>query len=181
MKWSCSVVSNSATPWTVSYQAPPSMGFSRQKCWSGLPFPSPGDLPNPGIEPGSPALWADALPSEPPGKSPPRGPYLSPNSLKTCGLLGSSWLLIVQLLLLDMINSSRVMETLLLLCRAHPSSSLPPHFTFSSPSPLPQCCLFIFRCRMSLSLGVFPNLWGLCFLRFLCFPGPYCIHPYFSS
>ena len=57
-----------ATPWTVAYQAPPSMGFSRQECWSGLPFPSPGGLPDPGIEPGSPALQADALPSEPPGK-----------------------------------------------------------------------------------------------------------------
>ena len=56
-----------ATPWTVAYQAPPSMGFSWQEYWSGLPFPSPGDLPNPGIEPGSPALQADALPSEPPG------------------------------------------------------------------------------------------------------------------
>ena len=55
------------TPWTVGHQAPPSMGFSRQEYWSGLPFPSPGDLPGPGIEPGSPALWADALPSEPPG------------------------------------------------------------------------------------------------------------------
>ena len=43
------------TPWTVAYQVPPSMGFSRQECWSGLPFPFPGDLPNPGIEPGSPA------------------------------------------------------------------------------------------------------------------------------
>ena len=57
-----------ATPWTVAYQAPPSMGFSRQEYWSGLPFPSPGDLPNPGIEPGSPAFQADALTSEPPGK-----------------------------------------------------------------------------------------------------------------
>ena len=55
-----------ATPWTVAYQAPPSMEFSRQECWSGLPFLSPEDLPNPGIEPGSPALRADALPSEPP-------------------------------------------------------------------------------------------------------------------
>ena len=45
-----------ATPWTVAYQAPLSMGFSRQEYWSGLPFPSPGDLPNPGIEPGSPVL-----------------------------------------------------------------------------------------------------------------------------
>ena len=51
------------TPWTVAYQAPQSMEFSRQEYWSGVPFPSPGDLPNPGIEPVSPALQADALPS----------------------------------------------------------------------------------------------------------------------
>ena len=57
-----------ATPWTVAYQAPQSMEFSVQEYWSGLPFPSPGDLPNTGIEPGSPALQADALLSEPPGK-----------------------------------------------------------------------------------------------------------------
>ena len=54
------------TPWTVVYKAPLSMEFSRQEYWSGLPFPSPGDLPDPGIEPRSPALRADALPSEPP-------------------------------------------------------------------------------------------------------------------
>ena len=57
-----------AIPWTVAYQAPPSMEFSRQEYWSGLPFPSPGDLPDPGIEPRSPALQAEALPSELPGK-----------------------------------------------------------------------------------------------------------------
>ena len=57
-----------ATCWTVANQAPLSMEFPRQKHWSGLPFPSPGDLPDPGIEPGSPTLQADALPSEPPGK-----------------------------------------------------------------------------------------------------------------
>ena len=51
-------------PWTVAHQAPPSMGFSRQEYWSGLPFPSPGDLPDPGIEPRSPAFQADALTSE---------------------------------------------------------------------------------------------------------------------
>ena len=51
----------------VAHQVPPPMEFSRQEYWSGLPFPSPGDLPNPGIKPGSPALWADALLSEPPG------------------------------------------------------------------------------------------------------------------
>ena len=58
------------TPWTAAYQTLPSMGFSRQEYWSGLPFLSPGDLPSPGIEPVSPALQADALPSEPPRKSP---------------------------------------------------------------------------------------------------------------
>ena len=58
-----------ATPWTVAYQASQTMGFSRQEYWSGLPFPSAGDLPNPGTEPGSPAFQADALTSEPPGKS----------------------------------------------------------------------------------------------------------------
>ena len=57
-----------ATPWTVAYQAPQSMEFSRREYWNGLPFPSPVGLPNPGIEPGSPALQADALPFEPPGK-----------------------------------------------------------------------------------------------------------------
>ena len=57
-----------ATLWMVACQAPPSMGFSRQEYWSGLPFPSPGDLPNPEIEPGSSALEAGTLTSEPPGK-----------------------------------------------------------------------------------------------------------------
>ena len=52
------------TPWTAAYQAPQSMGFSRQEYWSGVPFPSPGDLPNSGIERGSPILEADALLSE---------------------------------------------------------------------------------------------------------------------
>ena len=57
-----------ATPWTVAHQAPLFMGFSRQEYWSGVPFPSPGDLPDPRIEPRSPALQADALPCKPPGK-----------------------------------------------------------------------------------------------------------------
>ena len=58
------------TPWTAVCQAPPSLGFSRQEYWSGLPFPSPGDLRDPVIEPGSLTLYSDSLPSEPPGKSP---------------------------------------------------------------------------------------------------------------
>ena len=62
-----------ATPCTVAHQAPPSTGFSGQEYWSGLPFSSPGDFPDPGIEPRSPALQADALTSEPPGKPGPLG------------------------------------------------------------------------------------------------------------
>ena len=58
-----------ATPWTVAYQAPPSMGFSRQEYWSRVPFPSPGNNPNSGIKPRSPPLQADALTSEPLGKT----------------------------------------------------------------------------------------------------------------
>ena len=58
-----SVMSDSATPWTIQ-----SMEFSRQEYWSGQPFPSPGDLPNSGVKPRSPALQADSLPAEPPGK-----------------------------------------------------------------------------------------------------------------
>ena len=65
---SLSRVQRFVTSWTVAYQAPLFMGFSRQEHWSGLPFPSPEDLPNPGIEPRSPALQADSLPSKPPGK-----------------------------------------------------------------------------------------------------------------
>ena len=62
----------SRPPWTAAYQAPLSMGFSRQEYWSGLPFPSSGDLPYPGIKPRSPALQAGVLTSEPPGKPLPR-------------------------------------------------------------------------------------------------------------
>ena len=80
---SFSCVRLSVTPWTVAYQAPPSLEFSRQDYLSGLPFPSPGDLPDPGIEPGSPMLQADALPSEPPEK-----PYSSHRSMT---ILKSSW------------------------------------------------------------------------------------------
>ena len=61
-------LSDSATPWTIACQAPLSMEFSSQEYWSGLPYPSPGDLPVSGVEPGSPALHADSLSSELPGK-----------------------------------------------------------------------------------------------------------------
>ena len=71
MKWKCQFLRHVwlfVTSWTVAHQAPLSMEFSRQEYWSGLPFPSPGDLPNSGIKPGSPTLQADSLPSETPGK-----------------------------------------------------------------------------------------------------------------
>ena len=79
MKWSevksLSCVRLFATPWTVAHQAPLSIEFSRQEYWSGLPFLPPGDIPYPGIEPGSPAVQSDTLPSEPPGK---------PDEMKAC-------------------------------------------------------------------------------------------------
>ena len=62
-----------ATPWAIAHQAPQSMGFSRHEYWSGLPFPSPGYLHDPGIESGSPTLQADAFLSELPGKQSPDG------------------------------------------------------------------------------------------------------------
>ena len=74
-----SVVSDSVTPWTVAHQAPLSMGFSRQQSWSSLPCPPPGDLPNPGIKPQSPALQVDSLLSEPLGK--PKNPGVGSLSL----------------------------------------------------------------------------------------------------
>ena len=70
-------------PTTVAHQAPLSMGFSRQEHWSGVPFPSPGDLPDPWIEPRSPTLQADALLSEPPGKQ----KDLSGNTATKCNVV----------------------------------------------------------------------------------------------
>ena len=61
-------MSSSVTSWTIACQAPLSTEFSRQEYWSGLSFPSPEDLPDPGIKPGSPALQAESLPTELPGK-----------------------------------------------------------------------------------------------------------------
>ena len=75
-----------STPWTVAYQAPLSMEFSRQEYWCRLPFPSPGDLPDPGIEHGSPTLQADSLPSEPPGKPTTEAPPLRKTSRQPCCL-----------------------------------------------------------------------------------------------
>ena len=66
--FSCQVLSDSVTPWTVARQAPQSMGFSRQEYWSGLPFPSLGDLPDPGTEPVSSALAGGFFTTEPLGK-----------------------------------------------------------------------------------------------------------------
>ena len=66
-----------AIPWSVAHQVPLSLEFTSQECWSGVLFPSPGDLPDPGIEPRSPALWADSLPLSHQGS--PRQPGSVPN------------------------------------------------------------------------------------------------------
>ena len=75
-----SVMSDSFGPHDYSPPGSLSTGFSRQGCWSGLPCPFPGDLPNPGIEPESPELWVDSLPSDPPGKP----SYLLPSLINNC-------------------------------------------------------------------------------------------------
>ena len=80
-----------ATPWTVAHQAPPSMGFSRQEYWGGLPFPSPGDFPDPGLEPKSPALQPDSLPSEPPGKPSYKGGGFISEPGSEINTLGKHW------------------------------------------------------------------------------------------
>ena len=67
VKIGCSVMSDSVKSWIIPRQAPLSMKFFRQEYWSGLPCPSPGNLPDPGIKPRSPALWMDSLPPQPPG------------------------------------------------------------------------------------------------------------------
>ena len=69
------------TSWTVAHPASLFMGFPKQGYWSGLPFPPPGDLPNPGIEPRSPALQAECLPTEPPGKPLSPAFFFSPSYL----------------------------------------------------------------------------------------------------
>ena len=74
-----------ATPWTVAHQAPLSMGFSRQESWSGLPCPPPGDLPDPGIEPESPALQVDSLPLSHQGS--PKHVIKVPYLYKKCNIL----------------------------------------------------------------------------------------------
>ena len=76
-------MSGSATSWTVALQTALSMGFSRQEYWSGLPFPSPGDLPNPGIKPISAALAGGFFTTEPPGK-----PFLELPTSKFAHTLG---------------------------------------------------------------------------------------------
>ena len=84
----CSVMSDSVTPWTVAHPAPLSIGFPRQEYWSGLPFPSPGDLPGPGIKPTSPA-WADRFLTTEPLGSPAQGLAQSKISTLVCPLLFS--------------------------------------------------------------------------------------------
>ena len=79
------------TPWTVAHQAPLSTGFSRQEYWSKLPFPSPGDLLNPGLEPKSPTLQPDSLPSEPPGKSSYKGGGFISEPGGEVNTLGKHW------------------------------------------------------------------------------------------
>ena len=99
-----------ASPWTVAHQAPPSMEFSRQEYWSGLPFPSPGDLPDPGIEARSPTLWTDALPSEPPGNQPENPKDLIKKLLELTNSLTFHNIKWIPKILLFLYNNKKVSE-----------------------------------------------------------------------
>ena len=94
------------TPWTVAHQAPLSMGFSKQEYWSGLPFPSPGDLPDPGIEPRSPALQTDALPTEQQEK-----PAVSELSCSVVSDSATPWTAALQAFLSIGILQARILES----------------------------------------------------------------------
>ena len=109
VKW-LSHVRLSVTPWTIAHQASPSMEFSMHEYWSGLLFPSSGDLPDSGIEPRSPALQADALPSEPPGNLPAKLHCSPPSFLKHQSILNHPHSLFHPLLPLDVLQ---LMETAL--------------------------------------------------------------------
>ena len=98
-------LSYSATPWTIACQAPLSMEFSRQEYWSGLPYPSPGDLLDSGIEPGSPALQVDSLPSEPPGK--PNMEYYSAIKKKNEIMLFTATWMDLETIILNKVKSDR--------------------------------------------------------------------------
>ena len=106
-------------PWTVAHQASPSMGFSRQEYWSGLPFPSPGDLLDPGIEPRSPALQVDSLPTEP-----QRKPYQEDNTITVHLESPLKKQLSETMLLLNLLNKYLLMvfifgENINFLCKTH--------------------------------------------------------------
>ena len=90
----CKVMSDFVTSWTAAHQALQSMAFPRQEYWSGLPFPSPGDLPDPGVEPKSPTLQADSLPTETQGS--PQGARGEKKQVDSpcVSLLCRGWLLI---------------------------------------------------------------------------------------
>ena len=159
-----------ATPWTVAYQAPPSMGFSRQEYWSGLPFPSPGDLPDRGVEPGSPEFQAEALTSEPPGKL-----CSSLSNLVDCSTPGSC---VLHYLLCPPLSPRVCSISCQLSWWCHPtiSTSVVPFFScplrvFSNESALcirwPKCWSFSFASVLPMNIqGWFPSgLTGLISLQ----------------
>ena len=146
-KWeSLSCVQLFATPWVVVCQAPLSMEFSKQEYWSGELFPFPGDLPNPGTEPRSPALQVDSLPSEPPGK--PRNwhtytQFSSVLSLSHVWLFATPWIAAHQASL--SITNSRSSLRLTSIESVMPSSHLI------------LCCPLLLLPPIPPSIRVFPN------------------------
>ena len=134
-----------ATPWTVVCQAPLSMGFPGPEYWSGLPFPSPGDLPNPGIKPRSPALQVYTLTSEPPGKLFKHVQFSSVQSLSHVWLFVTPWITAHQASL-SITNSQSLLKLTSIESVSHPAisssvvpfSSCPKSFPASGSFPMSQ-------------------------------------------
>ena len=124
------------TSWTVTHQAPLSMDFSRQEYWNGLPFPSPGDLPDKGCEPGSPALLADSLPSELPGKP-----------IYFLFLPTSEWKLKINMKVKTpgKKKSTVHVQSALLLTEAESQKALTPRFHRCLDKPVSECSLCSWR------------------------------------
>ena len=131
-KWSSQSCPTLCDPMDCSPPGSPSMGFSRQEYWSGLPFPSPGDLPNPGIEPRSPALWAEALTSEPPGKPFHEKGWLRGQNWGTRRLIPRPWSLIKKNPTFGQLDFRNVMDSF--------SPSPSPHFGQEFPQLLCYAC-----------------------------------------
>ena len=142
------------TPWTVAFQDPQSMEFSRQEYWSGLPFPSPGDLPDPGTEPRFPTLQAVALPSESPGK-----PNLRPLLPRWTPCVTVCWVPYQTLHMSNHIPYSVFMRQMASIDQFYIWGNWDPGEVITFPVPLDRTKFWIWGCLIPESVHLFIEKW----------------------